>query len=405
MPSAALSISKDLAPIAASRKPQHVLYVFDHLRNLDGGAERSLLKIVQMLPPDRYRASIVTFCRPSDLRFLGQFPCPVHLLPLKRSYGWRSLQVARLIRDIIQCEQVSVVQTFFASSDLWGGAVARLSGCPVLISSRRDMGFQRQLKHRLAYRLMGRMFDQVHTVSEAVRRYTIRQDRLPEGRVISIPNGVDMENLARDFDPRFRARHALDHASHLIVDVGSVKPVKGYDVLARTASIVCREFPRAVFAIAGALQDHAYYGQLRELISGLGLDGNVRFLGNLDPAFAFLQSSDVFCHLSRTDGLSNALLEAMATGLPCVLSRVGGNPEVVSEGRSGFLVPSDDPESAARRILELLRDPEMRRRMGDHGRAIVAERFTAAHMVNRLVSLYDDLLAAKMPRQWGAEVA
>ena len=389
------SINARAVVAEASRPPRHVLYLFDHLRNLDGGAERSLLKIVQSLPPDRYRASIATFCRPADVRFLSQFPCPVHMLPLKRSYGWRSLQVARLLRDIIQCEQVSVVQTFFASSDLWGGAVAKLSGVPILISSRRDMGFQRELKHRLAYRLMGSMFDQVHAVSDAVRNYTIRQDRLPPDKVISIPNGVDMEILSEAFDCDFRRQYGLQNASHLIVDVGSVKAVKGYDVLLRTAAIVCRQFPKAVFVIAGALQDLAYHQQLCELIASLELSGNVRFLGNVDPAFSLLQASDVFCHLSRTDGLSNALLEAMAAGLPCVLTRVGGNPEVVEDGRSGFLVPSDDPEASARYVLQLLRDSELRSRMGKRGQQLIQERYTAGHMVNRIVALYDSLLSQK----------
>ena len=317
------------------------------------------------------------------------------MLPLKRSYGWQSLRAARLLRDIIQCEQVSVVQTFFASSDLWGGAVARLSGAPVLISSRRDMGFQRQRKHLLGYRLMGPLYDHIHTVSGAVRDYTIRQDRIPPGKVISIPNGVDMESMSNHFDPHFRTRHGLQDASHLIVDVGSVKAVKGYDVLVRAAAIVCQRFPNAVFVIAGALQDLAYYDQLRELIGRLGLNRNIRFLGHIDPAFSLLQSSDVFCHLSRTDGLSNALLEAMAAGLPCVLTRVGGNPEVVEDQRSAFLVSPDDPESSAGRVLALLENGEIRRRMGARGRELVHERFTADHMVDRLMALYDGLLTAK----------
>jgi glycosyltransferase involved in cell wall biosynthesis len=348
-----------------------------------------------MLPPDKYRASIVTFCRPTDVGFLREFPCPVYLLPLRRTYDWRSLQVARLLRDIIQCEQVSVVQTFFESSDLWGGAVARLSGCPVLISSRRDMGFQRQLKHRIAYRLMAPMFDRVHTVSDAVRDYTIRQDRMPPEKVVSIPNGVDMETVARDIDPHFRSRHGLEDASHLIVDIGSVKRVKGYDVLVRAAAIVCRQFPQAVFAIAGAQRDPAYVQELRDLIGSLGLDRNVRFLGHLEPAFSLLHASDVFCHLSRTDGLSNALLEAMACGLPCVLTRVGGNPEVVEDGRSGFVVSPDDPEESARHLLDLLGNADMRREMGGRGRQLISESLTAGHMVNRLVELYDGLLSSK----------
>lgn len=377
------------------QRPRHVLYIFDHLQNLDGGAERSLLKVVQLLPPERYQASIVTFCRPPDLRFLTRFPCPVHLLPVKRSYGWRSLHIARLLRDIIQCEQVSVVQTFFASSDLWGGTVARLAGCPVLISSRRDMGFQRNFKHRLAYRLMAPMFDQIHTVSDAVRDYTIRQDRASADKVKSIPNGVDLESVARGVDPDFRSRHGLENASHVIVDVGSVKPVKGYDVLIRTAGIVCREFPKAVFVVGGAQPDPRHYAELRALVDHLGLADNFRFLGAIDPPYPLLHSSDVFCHLSRTDGLSNALLEAMATGLPCVLTRVGGNPEVVEHGVNGLLVAPGDPEAAAVHLLDLMRNPELRRLFGERNRAVIRQRFTAEHMVNKIVALYDELLSAK----------
>jgi glycosyltransferase involved in cell wall biosynthesis len=396
MSSSTLSFPENTAVLAGQSQPRHILYIFDHLVNLDGGAEHSLLKILQMLPPDRYRASIATFCRPTDVGFLREFPCPVYLLPLKRSYGWRSLQVARLLRDIIQCEQVAIVQTFFESSDLWGGAVARLSGCPVLISSRRDMGFQRGLKHRIAYRILGPMFDQVHTVSDAVRDYTIQQDRMPAEKVVSIPNGVDMEQMEKDIDLGFRARHGLEDASHVIVDIGSVKAVKGYDVLARTAAIVCRRFPKAVFAIAGAQRDSRYYQELRALIASLGLDRNFCFLGHIEPAFSLLHASDVFCHLSRTDGLSNALLEAMACGLPCVLTRVGGNPEVVEDGRSGFLVAPDNPEESALRLLELLGDESKRREMGQRGHQLIAARLTASHMVNRLVKLYDDLLRAKV---------
>lgn len=380
-------------PNAGQSTPRHILYLFDQLRNLDGGAERSLLKTVQTLPPDRYRASIATFCRPEDVRFLSRFPCPIHLLPLERAYGWNSIKVALLLRDIIQCEQVSIVQTFFASSDLLGGAVARLSGCPILISSRRDMGFQRQRKHRIGYRLMASAYDCVHTVSDAVRDYTIQHDHVDPRKVVTIPNGVDTERIAQSFDPEFRSRHGLEDASHLIVDVGSIKPVKGYEVLIRAAALVCKRFPRAVVAIAGPVQNIPYYEQLQRLVTSLGLDRNVRFLGNVDPIYPLLYASDVFCHLSLTDGLSNAILEAMATGLPCVISRVGGNPEVVEDGHSAFVVPPSDHVQAADRLLDLLAHPDRRQRLGSRGRQIIEETLTAEQMVRRFVALYDQLLA------------
>lgn len=376
------------------RPPRHILYLFDQLKNLDGGAERSLLKTIQLLPPDRYQASIATFCRPDDVRFLSYFPCPVHLLPLRSSIGWETLRAALLIRDIIHCEKVSIVQTFFASSDLLGGAVARLSHCPVLISSRRDMGFQRTLKHRIGYRLLASAFDRVHTVSDAVRDYTIQHDRVPAERVITIPNGVDTERISAAFDPDFRAKYGLSGASHVICDVGTVKPVKGYDVLLRAAAIVKNRFPHAMFAIAGPVQDQAYYLRLQELATELGIVGTVKFLGKVDPAYPLLHASDIFCHLSLTDGLSNALLEAMATGLPTVISRVGGNPEVVEDETNGFLTSAGDHTQAAGRLLQLLEDTGLRRKMGERSRTIIEERFTAGQMVKQFVELYDKLLGA-----------
>jgi glycosyltransferase involved in cell wall biosynthesis len=178
----------------------------------------------------------------------------------------------------------------------------------------------------------------------------------------------------------------------VIADVGSIKPVKGYEVLIRAADLVRRKFPKAVFAIAGPVQNVPYFEQLQSLIQSLGLEQNVKFLGNVDPVYPLLHASDVFCHLSLTDGLSNAMLEAMATGLPCVISRVGGNPEVVEDGQSAYVVPPEDHLQAAERLIALLSDRALRQNMGTRSRQIIDEKFTAERMVQRFVSLYDQLL-------------
>ena len=125
-------------------KPRHVLYLFDQLRSLNGGAERSLLRLTQLLPANRYRASVATFWQPAEMDFLREFSCPVHILPLENTYGLRSLKVARRLREIIRSEDVSVVQTFFPTSDLWGGILG--SACE---SHRRTpLGHHRRFHFR-----------------------------------------------------------------------------------------------------------------------------------------------------------------------------------------------------------------------------------------------------------------
>ena len=383
-------------PAPGGASPRHVLFLFDQIPSLDAGAERSLLKITRLLPPDRYRASVATFWAPPDPGFLSQFPCPVHVFPLARTYGWDALKVAFKLRRLIRSGRVDIVQTFFPTSDLWGGLIAKLSGCRVLVSSRRDMGFERTPMHRAAYRLLGPLFDQVHAVSDAVRDVTIRDDRLRADKVVTIPNGVEMERIPPLRDRAYaRAALGLEDASHVIVDVGTVKHVKGFDTLARAAALVCREFPRAVFLVAGRIMNDGYIAELESLVAALGLTRNFRFANQFENVFPVLQASDVFCHLSRSDGMSNALLEAMACGLPCVISRVGGNPEVVEEGRNAFVVPSEEPELAAARVLTLLRSPRLAASMGARSRQIANRSFTAEAMVGGMVRLYDQLFEAK----------
>jgi L-malate glycosyltransferase len=375
--------------------PTHILYLIDQLDTLEGGAERSLWLTTRLLPPERYRATVVTFKQPTDPSCPEQFPCPVRVFPLDRAYDLRALQCAMRLRRLIRDEHVEIVQTFFESSDLYGGLVAKLSGCRVLISSRRDVGFRRMAKRHAAYRLLGWIFDRIHAVSDAVRDYTIRQDRVDPRKVITIRNGVDTWQMpSTSANGHHRLQYGIENASHVVVDITNIREVKGIDTLMRCALRVRREFPRVLFVVAGKVLEPGHFAELNAQLSRLELAANFRFLGSVVPVVPLLRSSNVFCHLSRSDGLSNALLEAMACGLPCVVTCAGGNPEIIDEGRSGFVVPIDDADLAADRIIALLRDADCARRLGQRGREIVEEKFTAERMVQSFVELYDRLTQA-----------
>ena len=125
------------------------------------------------------------------------------------------------------------------------------------------------------------------------------------------------------------------------------------------------------------------------------LTNNIRFVGALHNPFPVLRASNVFCLPSRNEGFSNALLEAMGCGVPCVATRVGGNAEALTEGKNGFLVESEDATAMADRILRLLRDPALAQRVGQLARDTVEKRFSMETMMKRLMSVYDDLLVAK----------
>jgi glycosyltransferase involved in cell wall biosynthesis len=144
--------------------------------------------------------------------------------------------------------------------------------------------------------------------------------------------------------------------------------------------------------VLGETHDPGHYAELRSLVRSLHLDDNVRFLGGLEDVYPVLERSDIFCVLSRSEGFSNALLEAMACGLPCVATRVGGNPELVRDEVNGFLVESEDDAAAARRLMELMANPGKARAMGRRSRLLVEEQFTTERMVEALVRSYESLL-------------
>lgn len=383
----------------------HILYVIDSLAGW-AGAEGFLLRTIRLLPKDRYKASIVTFKTKPYIGSLDQFPCPVHVLPLDKTYDWKALKAALELRRLIRSEKVDIVHTLFETSDIWGGIIARLSGCPILVSSRRDMGILRTTKHQIAYRLLNSLFDQVQTVSDQVRSFAIEHDGIAPHKVITIHNGVDVERAVRaNSVDRYRSSLGLDGASHLICTVGHIRWIKGTDILIQAAARVLKEFPRAVFLVIGGVLEQDYFRDLQELARSLQVEHAVRFLGNpiqhvsyqgeTDIIFSLLKMCDVFCLTSRSEGLSNALLEAMACGLPCVATRVGGNPEVIEHGISGFLVPSEDPVAVADSILAVLCDPR-RKAMGEAGRRTVATRFSTEVMVERLLRSYDELRKGRL---------
>jgi glycosyltransferase involved in cell wall biosynthesis len=374
------------------KKRPHVLFLIDHLM-ARGGGEGNLLKVVELMPPELVRCSVATFRIDPEIQ--KQISVPVHLFRWRRVYHLDALKAAVRLWKLIRKEKVDIVQTYFETSNLWGGLIAKVSGA-MLLSSRRDMGILRSTKHALAYRLVNRISDRVLAVSEEVKKFCVNQDRINPRKVEVVYNGVDLQHVAGTV-PRAGqfAPAEWANARHIITCVANVRRVKGIDVLVRTAQRVCREIPGTVFLIAGSLYERDYSKEVQDLIHSLGLEKNIKMLGFVEDPVPLLKMSSAFCLLSRSEGFCNALLEAMACGVPSVVTRVGGNPEAITNDQNGFLVPTEDDQAAAERILFLLRNPERATQIGTAARTAVHSQFSAETMIKKLIGVYDDLLAQR----------
>lgn len=365
----------------------HVLLVLDQIPKSLGGGERIVLRLAALLPQYGYRASILCFSAHPDSTALQSPPCPIYLLPLKRTYDLTAFRAALDLRRFLQQNRIQIVQTFFESSDLWAGCVTKTVSSAKLIWSRRDMGILRARKHSIAYRLMANAPDAVFTVSEQVRRHCIDVDGVDPNHVQTIYNGINLSDWP-EID-----RPAKTSGNLVVTTVGNIRHVKGHDLFIRAAASIVAQFPKVIFTIAGDVLEPDYFIELQQLIHDLNLSDQFHFTGSVTNPKEHLAASDIFVLPSRSEGFSNAILEAMAASLPVVATDVGGSAEAVTEGVNGFLVPPEDPAALAASITRLLSDPHQARTMGIAGRVMVKEKFTSEVMMSKTVSAYRRLLA------------
>jgi len=365
----------------------HVLLVLDQFPRTLGGGERVVLNLAALLPKYGYRASILTFSVHPECAGLKSPPCPIYVLPLQRTYDLTALRAAFELRQFLKLQQVQIVHTFFESSDLWAGFVTKSMSKAKLIWSRRDMGILRTRKHNIAYRLMAGAPDAVFAVSEQVRRHCIEVDRIDSARVQTIYNGV---NLA---DWNKASRPAKPPGEVVVTTIGNIRRVKGHDILIKAAALIVPRFPKVSFSIAGDVLEADYFLELQTLVRDLDLSDHFHFVGGVTNLSEHLSMADIFVLPSRSEGFSNAIVEAMAAALPVVATSVGGNAEAVEDGVTGLLVPSEDPAALSAAITRLLSDPSQARAMGIAGKARAAENLTTEAMMNRITAAYRDLLS------------
>lgn len=374
--------------------PRHVLYIMDRLPHTLGGGENVLLKMISLLPKERFRCSILTFDLEQGSAF-SELAYPVHVFPMKKTYDWNAFRMAMRLRKFIRSEGVDIVHTFFESSDIWGGSVAKLLTRARLISSRRDMGILRSTKHRLAYRMLSWMPDKVLAVSDQVRQFCIETDHIAPARVMTIYNGVELPPKPDAWQgKKIRASLDIPEDAQIMVTVANIRRVKGLDILLRAAERICRTNEKAVFVIVGGILEQDYFAELQNLAATLNISQNVRFAGRRDSATPFLQMSDIFVLPSRSEGFSNALLEAMAAELPCIATDVGGNSEAIQNGLNGLIVEPEDETPLADAISLLLSDPPRAKEMGRAARRTVELRFTPERMMEDLLTVYEQIARA-----------
>jgi glycosyltransferase involved in cell wall biosynthesis len=351
-----------------------------------GGAEMIVSRLAGGLDPRRFR-SVVCLYRPGWLKERCERQgIETHVLEIGGmfDFGWVR-KACRLVRE----ERISLIHAHEFTGNTYGSLVAKLVGVPLVATVHGKSYYSEQCKRRMAYRLVSRMATMV-AVSEDLRRFVTRSVGIPSEKIKVIYNGQDvLPPLGPEKKLSLRDELGLAEDEQVIGVVGSLYPVKGHKYLLAAVPQVLKHHPRTIFLIVGRGELEL---ALKEEVKRCGVEKQVRFLGFRNDVSALLSIMDIFVLPSLSEGLSIALLEAMAAGKPVVATNVGGNPELVIDGETGFSVPPSDPDALAAKICLLLGERARARNFGENGRNRVQQCFSLRGMADNYQVLYEKCL-------------
>jgi glycosyltransferase involved in cell wall biosynthesis len=362
-----------------------------------GGTQRHLQQVLGYLDPVRFRAHVYTL-RPGgevedELRAAG---VPVTSLAVGgRLSAPRSLRAIVATARALRRARVDIVHGYQWRPALVGALVGRLARVPLRLASKRSLTGD-DMRARHAWRRIARQVDTVIVNADALR---VEGERLGmRCRWTLLQNGIEADAFrVAPAGPAARLAAGLDPARPVVGTVGRLEDRKGQDqllvALQRLAASMNGRAPQGIIVGDGPLRARLE-GQAREL----GLQDTVRFTGTVGDVRPLLAAMDVFVLPSWAEGMSNALMEAMAATRPVVATAVGGNPEIVADDRTGVLVPPGDAGAIASALGALLGDAERADRLARAGREFVSERFGARARVAELERLYEERLGLRTRR-------
>ncbi len=350
-----------------------------------GGLENGLVNLINRMDPARFVHQIVCVDRAAD--FAGRLAGPVEIIELRKRPGfeaafylraWRCLR--RLRPDVVHTRNTAGLDCILP---------ARLAGVRAVVHGEHgrtaDDPEGRNPRHNLLRRLNAPWVRRFTTVSVDLADWLTATVGIPARKVEVLMNGVDTDRFRPGPVDRAALLPGVSPEAVVVGTVGRLDPVKGHLDLVAAAP---RLDPAVHVVIVGGGPEH---DRLAAAIESSGVADRVHLLGERSDIPELLRAFDLFCLPSLAEGISNTLLEAMATGLPVVATRVGGNPELVVDGETGMLVPPADPATLAAALGRLATDSSLRVPLGTAARCRAVGAFSVEEMTRRYDKCYTEV--------------
>jgi glycosyltransferase involved in cell wall biosynthesis len=357
-----------------------------------GGTERQMIELARRLDRGRWTVHVACFRSggawfdrvKEAARSVVEFPVATFKTPRAVGEMWSFGRWCR-------AQRIAVVHTTELYSNIFGLPGAAMGGVAVRIANRREINPDKSAGQLALQRAAYSFAHKVVANSQAAADRLMRE-RVPAHRVAVVPNGLDSLDGVDRFDGAHVRPIGAAGTRRKVVVVANLRPEKGHDVLIDAAADILRRFPDARFEMVGG-------GPLLDTLIARARQRNVlhafAFRGHCDDVRARLDAADIFVLPSRSEAFPNAVLEAMAAGLPVVASAVGGIRELIHDGETGLLVPPDNPSSLAVQICRLMETPDAGAALG----AAARRRAVGRYSFERMVAAFEQIYVSELTRR------
>jgi glycosyltransferase involved in cell wall biosynthesis len=368
---------------------KRILIITDVFKKI-GGSERNIIQLLHGMDQRKFEAYVACYYSGELALAMRAEGFQIYDLRLGAIYSFNGLRNIIFLYKLIRKEKIGLLLTYHEGSDFLGLVLSKLCAIPI-ISNRRDMGYKTRLPHGVAYKLFGRYFDGVITVSDAVKNRVINRGWFKERKVWSIHNGIKVEEYSNHVNRESIKRSIGIKADQYVVGlIANIKKIKGIRYFLHAASLICAERSGVEFVIIGYdLNETGNSRSDMELFAkGTNISDKIHFLGGRKDIADLISIFDVAVIASLSEGFSNVLLEYMASAKPVVATDVGGNREAVIHGETGLLVPPENGQKLAEAIRVFLDNRDIALRYGLAGRKRVENEFTLQRMIGEYENIF-----------------
>ena len=353
-----------------------------------GGTEQVIYNLIEQTDPEKYDVSIMCLNKP-----IGPFGIQLqkkgcHIIAFDRKPGF-DLKLIKDIRRFITSNNIDILHCHQYTPYVYGFFASLFTKTRVIFTEHgRFYPDQRKLKRILINPVLSLFTSSITSISSATKHALMKYENIAGKKIQVIYNGINGSRFEFPTSSNLRTTLGIDEKTFVLGTVARLDPIKNHDMMIKAFKIVHNQIPKTVLIIVG---DGSERPHLESLIAQMGMNSSVIITGFREDTPQFYKLMDVFLLTSFSEGTAMTLLEAMACGKPCIATNVGGNPEIVLDHTTGFLVPGGDEPKLTQKIIQLIEDENLRANMGVAGRKRFQEIFTASKMASEYQKLYDEL--------------